>query len=154
MAYGFIKHNRFYTTDNTIMVMDASKNLNIEFATFRDKTEPGAKEKWQIKIADNKGKNVAAELLTAMYAAQGHKLRDDWLGVFDRDEITVVGTLPSIDDESAAQIEGRVARFREDGAALSAGLRGGEAVIAIGAARLVDGQAVQAKPATPPARQR
>ena len=33
-------------------------------------------------------------------------------------------------------------------------VQGGEPVIVIGAARLVDGQAVQAKPATPPARQR
>ncbi len=74
-AYGFIKHNRLYTTDNTIMVMDASKKLNIEFATFRDKTEPGAKEKWQIKIADSKGKNVAAELLTAMYDASLDELK-------------------------------------------------------------------------------
>lgn len=74
-AYGFIKHNRIYTTDNTIDVTDASKKLKIEYATFRDKTEPGTKEKWQIKITNNDDKNVAAELLTAMYDASLDELK-------------------------------------------------------------------------------
>ena len=59
-----------------------------------------------------------------------------------------------VQDGKVASRPVTVAHFREDGAALSAGLQGGEPVIVIGAARLVDGQAVQAKPATPPARQR
>ena len=59
-----------------------------------------------------------------------------------------------VQDGKVASRPVTVAHFREDGAALSAGLQGSEPVIVIGAARLVDGQAVQAKPATPPARQR
>lgn len=59
-----------------------------------------------------------------------------------------------VQDGKVASRPVTVAHFREDGAALSAGLQGGEPVIVIGAARLVDGQAVQAKPATPPALQR
>jgi RND family efflux transporter MFP subunit len=47
-----------------------------------------------------------------------------------------------------------VSRFREDGATISSGLQPGESVIAIGAAKLVDGSAVQARPVTPPAQQR
>ncbi len=47
-----------------------------------------------------------------------------------------------------------VAAFRENGAVLSGGLQDGEAVIVSGAAKLVDGQSVQARPVTPPARQR
>lgn len=47
-----------------------------------------------------------------------------------------------------------VAAFREDGAAISGGLQDGEAIIVSGAAKLVDGQAVQSRPVTPPARQR
>ncbi|MFN4342357.1 MAG: efflux RND transporter periplasmic adaptor subunit [Azonexus sp.] len=47
-----------------------------------------------------------------------------------------------------------VARFREDGAELSGGLTAGEPVIISGGLRLVDGQAVQPRPATPPSRQR
>jgi RND family efflux transporter MFP subunit len=48
----------------------------------------------------------------------------------------------------------QVARFREDGVALSGGLDAGEMVIISGAGRLVDGQEVQARQATPPDRQR
>ena len=47
-----------------------------------------------------------------------------------------------------------VAAFREDGAAIASGLKAGEMVILTGQRRLVDGQAVQAQPAVPPAQQR
>jgi len=47
-----------------------------------------------------------------------------------------------------------VAAFREDGAAIASGLKAGEMVILTGQRRLVDGQAVNAQPATPPDRQR
>lgn len=48
----------------------------------------------------------------------------------------------------------RIARFREDGAEISAGLQGGEAVIITGAARLIDGETVQARTVAAPDRQR
>jgi len=48
----------------------------------------------------------------------------------------------------------KVARFREDGVELSSGLAAGELVIVSGAGKLVDGQEVQARPATTPDRQR
>lgn len=47
-----------------------------------------------------------------------------------------------------------VAAFREDGAAIASGLKVDEMVILTGQRRLVDGQAVQAQPAVPPAQQR
>ena len=48
----------------------------------------------------------------------------------------------------------QVARFREDGVALTGGLDAGELVIVSGAGNLVDGQEVQARPSTTPDRQR
>lgn len=48
----------------------------------------------------------------------------------------------------------QVARFREDGAVLASGVAPGETVVAAGATRLVDGEAVTARPVTPPERQR
>lgn len=47
-----------------------------------------------------------------------------------------------------------ISQFREDGAEIADGLHGGDSVIIAGALRLVDGQAVQPRPATPPVRQR
>ncbi|WP_265946805.1 efflux RND transporter periplasmic adaptor subunit [Dechloromonas sp. A34] len=48
----------------------------------------------------------------------------------------------------------RLSRFQEDGAVVAAGLQAGELVVVAGAARLVVGQAVDARPVTPPAGQR
>jgi multidrug efflux system membrane fusion protein len=59
-----------------------------------------------------------------------------------------------VKDGKVASRPVQVARFREDGAELSGGLEAGELVIVSGAGKLVDGQEVQAKPATPPERQR
>lgn len=59
-----------------------------------------------------------------------------------------------VKDGKVASRPVRIATFREDGAAVSSGLESGETVIVSGAGKLVDGQAVQAKAVTPPARQR
>ncbi len=48
----------------------------------------------------------------------------------------------------------RIARFSEAGAIIASGLQNGEPVIVTGALKLVDGQSVQVRPATPPAQQR
>lgn len=48
----------------------------------------------------------------------------------------------------------RLARFREDGAVVSAGLQAGELVVVAGTARLIAGQAVETRLVTPPAAQR
>ena len=65
----FVKHNRFYAVNETIHVPWSNKELDIEYATFRDKTLPGSEEKWKIKIAGYKKDKVAAEMLASMYDA-------------------------------------------------------------------------------------
>ncbi len=65
----FIKHNRVYTDIFNFNVPYTNKELNITYETFRDKTLPGSKENWKVKIKGLKGDKVAAEMLTAMYDA-------------------------------------------------------------------------------------
>ena len=65
----FVKNNRAYTSNHTIAVPWSNKDLNIEYATFRDKLLPGQDEEWQIKISGSKGDKVAAEMLASMYDA-------------------------------------------------------------------------------------
>lgn len=65
----FIKHNRVYQYAETIEVPWTNKELNIEYATYRDKVLPGAAEKWKLKISGYKNEKVAAELLASMYDA-------------------------------------------------------------------------------------
>ncbi|WP_301275958.1 efflux RND transporter periplasmic adaptor subunit [Dechloromonas sp.] len=59
-----------------------------------------------------------------------------------------------VQDGKVASRPVSIARFREDGAEIASGLQVGEAVVVTGAGRLVDGEAVQTRPVTPPERQR
>ncbi len=68
-AFSFVKYNRTYTVWRTIAVPWNNKELTITYETFRNKTLPGSKEEWKVKISGAKGERVAAELLTSMYDA-------------------------------------------------------------------------------------
>ncbi len=65
----FVKHNRLYQHGEVINVPWTNKDLQIEYASFRDKTLPGSKEQWKIKIKGYKNELVAAEMLASMYDA-------------------------------------------------------------------------------------
>ncbi len=75
----FVKDNRFYSMNNTVMVPWSNKDLQITYETFRDKTLPGSEEKWKLKISGRKGEKVAAEVLASMYDASLDEFRPhDW----------------------------------------------------------------------------
>ena len=65
----FVKNNRFYNYADIIKIPWTNKDLNIEYATFRDKTLPGSEEKWKVKISGFKKEKIAAEILASMYDA-------------------------------------------------------------------------------------
>lgn len=65
----FVRHNRIYTQQSSLSVPFRNKQLRIDFTSFRDKTLPGAQEKWKMKISGRNGEKLAAEVLTAMYDA-------------------------------------------------------------------------------------
>lgn len=64
-----VYQNRHYTQNLSIEIPEPSKELQIEWITFRDKLDPGKKETWKLKIKGPKGEQVAAELLATMYDA-------------------------------------------------------------------------------------
>jgi hypothetical protein len=68
-SWMFVKHNRFYQHSETIAVPWTNKFLEVEYATYRDKTLPGSEEKWKVKITGYKKEKVAAEMLASMYDA-------------------------------------------------------------------------------------
>jgi hypothetical protein len=77
--YFFVKDNRFYQFNDIISIPWSNKELNIEYATFRDKTLPGSDEKWKVKISGYKGEKIAAEMLASMYDASLDQFREhDW----------------------------------------------------------------------------
>jgi hypothetical protein len=67
--YFFVKDNRFFQVSDIINVPWSNKELQIEYATFRDKTLPGSEETWKVRIRGNKNEKVAAEMLASMYDA-------------------------------------------------------------------------------------
>jgi uncharacterized protein YfaS (alpha-2-macroglobulin family) len=82
--FTFVKHNRLLTHSVNIQVPWSNKNLDISFATFRNKLNPGEKEEWQIKIRGPKGDQVAAEMVASLYDASLDAFRvNSWgFGVF------------------------------------------------------------------------
>ncbi len=77
----FVKFNRIYQNTQTFTIPYTNKELDIEFATFRDKLKPGQKESWQIKIKGKKGEKVAAEMLATMYDASLDVFRENSWGL-------------------------------------------------------------------------
>jgi uncharacterized protein YfaS (alpha-2-macroglobulin family) len=65
----YVSNNRVYTTSETVNIPWSNKDLQLEWATHRDKLLPGAVDEWTLTIKGNKKEKVAAELLAGMYDA-------------------------------------------------------------------------------------
>lgn len=64
-----IKHGIAKVATNEIKVTEGQEDLKLTVESFRDKIEPGAKEKWSLSIAGAKTDKVVAEVLATMYDA-------------------------------------------------------------------------------------
>lgn len=65
----YVKHNRVYTYSTTVVVPWSNKEAVITYESFRDRSMPGSRETWKVKLSGNKKEKIAAEMLTAMYDA-------------------------------------------------------------------------------------
>lgn len=103
MFYAFVKNNRFYKGGSNIELIKPSKKLNIAYGTFRNKTLPGNKETYTIKLSNENGEKVNAELLTGMYDASLDQFRGhDWLVPgFDENEYYSSNFKFEINDKSS-----------------------------------------------------
>lgn len=64
----FLAQNGFqYVKTESVDVIDTKKKIDFDFITFRDKTQPGSKEQYQIRLKNKEGEAIAAELLCSMY---------------------------------------------------------------------------------------
>lgn len=61
--------NRTFTKTQIITVPHSDKKLDIQFATFRDKLQPGETEQYTITVRGSKGDKVLAEMAAGMYDA-------------------------------------------------------------------------------------
>ncbi|MFT4061016.1 MAG: alpha-2-macroglobulin family protein [Edaphocola sp.] len=81
----YVFENRVYAANKRIDVPWSNKDLQIAWATHRDKLQPGAREEWTLTIKGEKKEQVAAELLAGMYDASLDALRPhrwDWQKLF------------------------------------------------------------------------
>lgn len=69
VQYHFVHQNRYFNHSIPIRVPWTNKELKVEFETYRDKLEPGAKDTWRLRIKDFQGDQVAAEMLATLYDA-------------------------------------------------------------------------------------
>lgn len=69
VSWVFVKHNRVYQQSCRMLIPWSNKDLQVDYLSYRDKTEPGATEKWTLRVSGYKKEKLAAELLASMYDA-------------------------------------------------------------------------------------
>ncbi len=65
----YVFDNRVYTQQYAIDVPWNNKKLEVQYASYRNKTEPGSKEQWSVTVQTDQHEAAAAELVTGMYDA-------------------------------------------------------------------------------------
>lgn len=65
----YVYNNRVYQASQHIAVPWSNRDLQLEWATHRDKLLPGAEEEWRLTIKGSKKEAVAAELMAGLYDA-------------------------------------------------------------------------------------
>lgn len=67
----YVRNNRLYSESRVIEVPWSNKDLAVRWERFRNKLEPGSKEKWTAKITGKsvEGEGLAAEFAAALYDA-------------------------------------------------------------------------------------
>lgn len=67
LQFQLVAFNDVQTQTAEIQIASDKKPLSVETVSFRDKLQPGQKEKWSIKVSGNDKEKVTAEILAAMY---------------------------------------------------------------------------------------
>ncbi|GAA5083634.1 alpha-2-macroglobulin family protein [Chryseobacterium ginsengisoli] len=62
VAYNDVQHHEV-----KLKIKDDENDFTIETTTFRDKIEPGSKEKWSVKVSGKDHEEIIAEVLATMY---------------------------------------------------------------------------------------
>lgn len=69
VQFTLLQNGRIFQSMNVITIVDESKELDINFTSFRDKLQPGEKDIWKLKITDKKGEKQMAEMVVSLYDA-------------------------------------------------------------------------------------
>ncbi|MBB6501334.1 alpha-2-macroglobulin family protein [Pedobacter cryoconitis] len=75
VQFTMIQNGVIYNSLQSVKIIDLSKELEINFLTFRNKLQPGEKEKWKLRITSKKGEKQMAEMVATLYDASLDGLR-------------------------------------------------------------------------------
>jgi hypothetical protein len=67
LQFQVVAFNDVNTQTVVLKIKDTESPLKIETVTFRDKLEPGSKEKWTVKVTGDDKEKINAEVLANMY---------------------------------------------------------------------------------------
>jgi len=82
LQFSLVRFNQHITKTTTVSLAETKELLTIETKTFRDKLQPGAKEKWSFTVKNKKG--VQAEILASMYDASLDQFKPhNWTNTID-----------------------------------------------------------------------
>ena len=66
----YVRNGRFVSLERGFELAKPEKKLKLEWATFRDKLQPGQQEQWTLTVTDSKGRRVnGAEMTAVLYDA-------------------------------------------------------------------------------------
>lgn len=76
----YVRNGHFFSQSRTLVIAAPEKELKLEWATFRDKLQPGQQEQWRLTVTDRDGKRVSgAEMMAVLYdAALDRICPHDW----------------------------------------------------------------------------
>lgn len=79
VQFTMVYNGNIYNSLQKVNIVDASKQLEIKFLTFRNKLQPGEKESWKLQISNKQGEKQITELLATLYDASLDDLKKmDW----------------------------------------------------------------------------
>ena len=67
LQFQLVAFNDVKTENVDLKIADSKDDLKIETVTFRDKLQPGQKEKWTVKVSGDDKEKISAEVLAGMY---------------------------------------------------------------------------------------
>lgn len=71
----YVRNGHYCMMENSFTLARPEKRLKLEWATFRDKLQPGQQEQWTLTVTDKDGKRVSgAEMMSVLYDASLDRL--------------------------------------------------------------------------------
>ena len=81
VSYAWVRNKKMKTKNFIITKPIPKQDLQISWATFRDKVTPGSQEIWTLSVKDKEGNNVTANVIATLYDKALEKLAPNpWKG--------------------------------------------------------------------------